>query len=97
MGFENQAADKIARLSCVHFFFFLDRDMKLLPIWPGKWFGYRWRIMPEDGPTKADPRCLSGFYYSSIKPTEDLASGLIGPLLICSKETMDQRGNQVGV
>ncbi|KAJ6663306.1 hypothetical protein lerEdw1_010442 [Lerista edwardsae] len=71
------------------------RDMKLLPLRPGQWRAYLWRIMPEDGPTKADPRCLTRFYYSSIKPAEDIASGLIGPLLICSKETMDQRGNQM--
>ncbi|XP_032993067.1 coagulation factor VIII isoform X5 [Lacerta agilis] len=51
--------------------------------------------MPEDGPTNSDPRCLTRYYYSSIKPARDLASGLIGPLLICFKETMDRRGNQM--
>nr|XP_028570220.1 coagulation factor VIII isoform X5 [Podarcis muralis] len=51
--------------------------------------------MPEDGPTNSDPRCLTHYYYSSIKPARDLASGLIGPLLICFKETMDRRGNQM--
>ncbi|XP_053129973.1 coagulation factor VIII isoform X2 [Hemicordylus capensis] len=70
-------------------------DMKLLAIQAHHWMVYRWKIMPEDGPTKSDPRCLTRFYYSSVKPAQDLASGLIGPLLICLKETMDQRGNQM--
>ncbi|XP_053230695.1 coagulation factor VIII isoform X1 [Podarcis raffonei] len=69
--------------------------MKLLPIRPNQVFTYRWKIMPEDGPTNSDPRCLTHYYYSSIKPARDLASGLIGPLLICFKETMDRRGNQM--
>lgn len=75
--------------------FFLDQNMKVIPIRPKQVFAYRWKIMPEDGPTRSDPSCLTRYYYSSIKPAKDLASGLIGPLLICFKETMDQRGNQV--
>ncbi|KAH0630993.1 hypothetical protein JD844_004444 [Phrynosoma platyrhinos] len=70
-------------------------NVKLLPIRPTQVFMYRWKIMPEDGPTRSDPHCLTRYYYSSIKPAKDLASGLIGPLLICLKETMDQRGNQI--
>ncbi|XP_070615911.1 coagulation factor VIII isoform X2 [Erythrolamprus reginae] len=71
------------------------QNMKAVPIRPKQVFTYRWRIMLEDGPTRTDPSCLTRYYYSSIKPVKDLASGLIGPLLICFKETMDQRGNQV--
>ncbi|XP_015282008.1 PREDICTED: coagulation factor VIII [Gekko japonicus] len=70
-------------------------NMKRLAIQPGQWIEYRWNIMPEDSPTKSDARCLTRFYYSSLRPSRDLASGLIGPLLICSRETMDQRGNQI--
>ncbi|XP_062997945.1 coagulation factor VIII [Elgaria multicarinata webbii] len=70
-------------------------DMKLTSIRTNQVFKYRWTIMPEDGPTRSDPRCLTRYYYSSIRPAKDLASGLIGPLLICFKETMDQRGHQV--
>ncbi|KAL8180994.1 UNVERIFIED_CONTAM: hypothetical protein K2H54_043513 [Gekko kuhli] len=69
--------------------------MKRLAIQPGQWIEYQWKIMPEDSPTKSDARCLTRFYYSSLRPSRDLASGLIGPLLICSRETMDQRGNQI--
>ncbi|KGL83333.1 Coagulation factor VIII, partial [Tinamus guttatus] len=71
------------------------RDVKDIPVLPGQSFTYSWRVTTEDGPTQADPRCLTRFYYSSINPTRDMASGLIGPLLICSKKSMDQRGNQI--
>uniref|UniRef100_A0A8C6YMM1 Coagulation factor VIII n=1 Tax=Nothoprocta perdicaria TaxID=30464 RepID=A0A8C6YMM1_NOTPE len=71
------------------------RDVKDIPVPPGQSFTYSWRVTTEDGPTNADPRCLTRFYYSSINPTRDTASGLIGPLLICFKKSMDQRGNQV--
>uniref|UniRef100_A0A8D2LED6 Coagulation factor VIII n=1 Tax=Varanus komodoensis TaxID=61221 RepID=A0A8D2LED6_VARKO len=80
----------VARLACKKAL-----NLKIMPLRPGKQFVYRWTIMPEDGPTHSDPRCLTRYYYSSIKPMKDLASGLIGPLLICFKETMDQRGNQI--
>uniref|UniRef100_A0A8C2TIF7 Coagulation factor VIII n=1 Tax=Coturnix japonica TaxID=93934 RepID=A0A8C2TIF7_COTJA len=70
-------------------------DVKDIPIAPGQSFTYKWSITTEDGPTQADPRCLTRFYYSSINPVQDTASGLIGPLLICSKKSMDQRGNQI--
>jgi len=72
-----------------------EKDVKDIPIAPGQSFTYRWSITTEDGPTQADPRCLTRFYYSSINPVQDTASGLIGPLLICFKKSMDQRGNQV--
>ncbi|NWI40509.1 FA8 factor, partial [Picathartes gymnocephalus] len=73
------------------------KDVKDIPIPPGQSFTYSWTLTAEDGPTQADPRCLTRFYYSSIDPVRDTASGLIGPLLICSKKSMDQRGNQVGL
>ncbi|KFU89190.1 Coagulation factor VIII, partial [Chaetura pelagica] len=72
-----------------------DKEVKDIPIPPGQSFTYSWRVTSEDGPTPADPRCLTRFYYSSIHPERDVASGLIGPLLVCSKKSMDQRGNQI--
>ncbi|NWS43479.1 FA8 factor, partial [Probosciger aterrimus] len=62
-----------------------DKDVKDIPIPPGQSFTYSWKVTTEDGPTQADPRCLTRFYYSSIDPVRDTASGLIGPLLICFK------------
>ncbi|XP_021262077.1 coagulation factor VIII isoform X1 [Numida meleagris] len=72
-----------------------EKDVKDIPIAPGQSFTYRWSVTTEDGPMQADPHCLTRFYYSSINPVQDTASGLIGPLLICFKKSMDQRGNQI--
>lgn len=71
------------------------KHLKDLPILPGEIFKYKWKVTIEDGPTKSDPRCLTRYYSSFINPDRDLASGLIGPLLICYKESVDQRGNQM--
>ncbi|XP_004606640.3 coagulation factor VIII isoform X1 [Sorex araneus] len=69
--------------------------VKDLPIMPGEIFKYKWMVTLADGPTKSDPRCLTRYYASAVDQERDLASGLIGPLLICSKESVDQRGNQM--
>ncbi|XP_031220563.1 coagulation factor VIII isoform X5 [Mastomys coucha] len=71
------------------------KHVKDLPIHPGEIFKYKWTVTVEDGPTKSDPRCLTRYYSSFINPERDLASGLIGPLLICYKGSVDQRGNQM--
>ncbi|XP_007538277.1 coagulation factor VIII isoform X1 [Erinaceus europaeus] len=71
------------------------KHLRDLAILPGEMFKYKWTVMAEDGPTKSDPRCLTRYYSSSIDRDRDLASGLIGPLLICYKESVDQRGNQM--
>ncbi|XP_038604064.1 coagulation factor VIII [Tachyglossus aculeatus] len=71
------------------------KELKDFPISPGETFKYLWTVTAEDGPTKSDARCLTRFYSSSIDPERDLASGLIGPLLICFKGSMDKRGNQM--
>ncbi|XP_048192248.1 coagulation factor VIII isoform X2 [Perognathus longimembris pacificus] len=69
--------------------------LKDFPILPGEIFKYKWTVTVEDGPTKSDPRCLTRYYSSFINLERDLASGLIGPLLICYKESVDQTGNQM--
>ncbi|XP_023564234.1 coagulation factor VIII isoform X2 [Octodon degus] len=71
------------------------KHLKDLPILPGEIFKYKWTVTVEDGPTKSDPRCLTRYYSSFLNLERDLASGLIGPLLICYKESVDQRGNQM--
>lgn len=71
------------------------KHVKDLPIHPGEIFKYKWTVTMEDGPRKSDPRCLTRYYLSLVNPERDLASGLIGPLLICCKESVDQRGNQM--
>ncbi|KAM7045154.1 coagulation factor VIII [Molossus nigricans] len=71
------------------------KHLKDMPILPGEIFKYKWTVTVEDGPTKSDPRCLTRYYSSFVNQERDLASGLIGPLLICYKESVDQRGNQM--
>nr|XP_044619172.1 coagulation factor VIII [Equus asinus] len=71
------------------------KHLKDMPILPGEIFKYKWTVAVEDGPTKSDPRCLTRYYSSFVNLERDLASGLIGPLLICYKESVDQRGNQM--
>nr|ACO95359.1 coagulation factor VIII isoform a precursor (predicted) [Dasypus novemcinctus] len=71
------------------------KHLKDFPVMPGEIFKYKWTVTLEDGPTKSDPRCLTRYYSSFINLERDLASGLIGPLLICYKESVDQRGNQI--
>ncbi|KAM4818537.1 coagulation factor VIII isoform 1-T1 [Thomomys bottae] len=71
------------------------KHLKDFPILPGEIFKYKWKVTVDDGPTKSDPRCLTRYYSSFINLERDLASGLIGPLLICYKESVDQTGNQM--
>ncbi|XP_005994800.1 coagulation factor VIII [Latimeria chalumnae] len=70
-------------------------DLKEVAVQPNQGITYLWTITSQDGPTKTDPHCLTRFYYSSIDPIRDVASGLMGPLVVCSKETIDFRGNLV--
>ncbi|XP_075394710.1 coagulation factor VIII [Tenrec ecaudatus] len=71
------------------------KHWKDFPIMPGETFKYKWTVTPEDGPTDSDPQCLTRYYSSFVHLERDMASGLIGPLLICYKESVDQRGNQM--
>ncbi|XP_072286009.1 coagulation factor VIII [Pyxicephalus adspersus] len=65
------------------------------PIYPNDSITYTWHVTTYDSPASSDPRCLTRFYGSFLDLQRDLASGLIGPLLICSKQTLDQGGNQI--
>ncbi|KAM4663036.1 coagulation factor VIII isoform 2-T2 [Discoglossus pictus] len=70
-------------------------QLKDQPVYPNQSITYIWHVTQHDAPTSTDQRCLTRFYSSSLHPKRDLASGLIGPLLICKKQTLTQRGNQV--
>ncbi|XP_040178734.1 coagulation factor VIII [Rana temporaria] len=65
------------------------------PVYPNDSITYIWQVTPYDSPASSDPRCLTRFYSSFLNLQKDLASGLIGPLLICSKQTLDRAGNQI--
>ncbi|XP_070624220.1 coagulation factor V isoform X1 [Bos indicus] len=61
---------------------------------PGETYTYKWNILESDEPTENDAQCLTRPYYSNVDITRDLASGLIGLLLICKSRSLDRRGIQ---
>ncbi|KAM5237485.1 coagulation factor V [Ctenodactylus gundi] len=61
---------------------------------PGETYTYKWSIVEFDEPTENDAQCLTRPYYSDVDVTRDLASGLIGLLLICKSRSLDRRGAQ---
>lgn len=56
---------------------------------PNETVTYFWTMARSDGPTGSDLGCLTRFYFSNVDMDRDLASGLIGPLLICAKNMLD--------
>ncbi|XP_023564405.1 coagulation factor V isoform X1 [Octodon degus] len=61
---------------------------------PGETYTYKWNILESDEPTDSDAQCLTRPYYSDVDVTRDIASGLIGLLLICKSRSLDMRGIQ---
>lgn len=72
-------------------------DLRSLAVPPGEIMMYLWKVTAVDAPTKADPRCLTRLYHSTVDPERDIASGLVGPLIICKSESLDKRGKVVSV
>nr|XP_057938857.1 coagulation factor V isoform X2 [Doryrhamphus excisus] len=62
---------------------------------PGETHTYVWKVMEEDEPLKGDPRCFTRLYHSAVDTPRDIASGLIGPLLICKSQSLNVRNVQV--
>nr|XP_028581903.1 hephaestin-like protein 1 isoform X1 [Podarcis muralis] len=56
---------------------------------PGSNYTYTWLVTDEFSPTPADPRCLTWIYHSHIDTPKDISTGLIGPLVVCRKGTLD--------
>ncbi|KAJ8246909.1 hypothetical protein GJAV_G00256690 [Gymnothorax javanicus] len=69
------------------------KNLRDYAVKPNETFVYLWEISSEDGPSPADPKCLTRLYQSTVDPVRDVASGLIGPLVICHRKTLDKRGN----
>ncbi|XP_017389596.1 coagulation factor V isoform X2 [Cebus imitator] len=61
---------------------------------PGETYTYKWNILELDEPTENDAQCLTRPYYSNVDIMRDIASGLIGLLLICKTRSLDKRGIQ---
>ncbi|XP_042316140.1 ferroxidase HEPHL1 isoform X2 [Sceloporus undulatus] len=64
---------------------------------PGDVFEYKWRVPESVGPTDSDPPCLTYLYYSATDPVMDTQSGLVGPLIICKKDSLEPDGSQKGI
>ncbi|XP_026138757.1 hephaestin-like protein 1 isoform X1 [Carassius auratus] len=60
---------------------------------PGESYTYTWQVKPEYAPTEADAPCLTWIYHSHVDSPKDIASGLIGPLLICKQGSLDKRSD----
>uniref|UniRef100_G5EA73 Ceruloplasmin n=1 Tax=Sarcophilus harrisii TaxID=9305 RepID=G5EA73_SARHA len=60
-------------------------------------FTYEWTVPDGVGPTYQDPNCLTKMYYSGVNPIKDMFTGLIGPLIICRKGSLDSDGRQIGM
>uniref|UniRef100_A0A671M8H3 ferroxidase n=1 Tax=Sinocyclocheilus anshuiensis TaxID=1608454 RepID=A0A671M8H3_9TELE len=56
---------------------------------PGHMTTYSWTIPKRSGPGRSDPNCITYAYYSSVSLVEDLMSGLVGPLIVCRKNTLN--------
>ncbi|XP_058476880.1 coagulation factor V [Solea solea] len=62
---------------------------------PGETYTYVWRVVEEDEPLEGDSRCLTRMYHSAVDTPRDIASGLIGPILICKSQSLNVRNVQL--
>ncbi|XP_063811714.1 coagulation factor V isoform X2 [Pseudophryne corroboree] len=63
-------------------------------VMPGETMTYYWTILETDEPTKSDPQCLTRIYHSTVNIVKDIASGLLGTLLICKPLALNTRRMQ---
>ncbi|XP_061103932.1 ferroxidase HEPHL1-like [Conger conger] len=61
-----------------------------MPVQPGGMQQYQWDFPERSGPGSSDPNCIPFPYYSTVDFVKDTASGLVGPLVVCRKGTLDQ-------
>uniref|UniRef100_A0A8C5RXK4 Plastocyanin-like domain-containing protein n=1 Tax=Laticauda laticaudata TaxID=8630 RepID=A0A8C5RXK4_LATLA len=66
----------------------------LCSVEPGQIYTYKWTVLDTDEPTVKDSQCITKLYHSAVDMTRDIASGLIGPLLVCKRKALDSKGVQ---
>ena len=71
------------------------QDLRSMGVPPNTTFSYVWKLGPDSGTLEGDPQCLTQLYQSTVHPERDLASGLVGTLLICKYEAIDHVGRLV--
>lgn len=64
---------------------------------PGETHTYVWKVVEQDEPLDSDSRCLTRLYHSAVDTPRDIASGLIGPMLICKSQSLNVRNVQVRI
>uniref|UniRef100_A0A452QU46 ferroxidase n=1 Tax=Ursus americanus TaxID=9643 RepID=A0A452QU46_URSAM len=55
-------------------------------VYPGEQYTYVLDANQDQSPGEEDSNCVTRIYHSHIDAPKDIASGLIGPLIICKKE-----------
>ncbi|XP_068599247.1 ceruloplasmin [Brachionichthys hirsutus] len=63
---------------------------------PGSTVTYEWTVPESHSPTPRDSNCLTRFYHSHINTPKDIYSGLVGPLIVCKRGTLDLHVNSPG-
>lgn len=64
---------------------------------PGGYHVYKWTVPERSGPDKHDPNCITWPYFSATNPVRDTETGLIGPIIVCRKGTLDSHGKRSDV
>ncbi|XP_030784837.1 ceruloplasmin isoform X1 [Rhinopithecus roxellana] len=59
-------------------------------VYPGEQYTYMLLATEEHSPGEGDSNCVTRIYHSHIDAPKDIASGLIGPLIICKKDSLDK-------
>ncbi|XP_039096959.1 ceruloplasmin isoform X2 [Hyaena hyaena] len=57
---------------------------------PGDEYIYVLNATQEQSPGEEDSNCVTRIYHSHIDAPKDITSGLIGPLIFCKKDSLDQ-------
>uniref|UniRef100_A0A8C8Z8S5 Ceruloplasmin n=1 Tax=Prolemur simus TaxID=1328070 RepID=A0A8C8Z8S5_PROSS len=58
-------------------------------VFPGQLYTYVLHASDEQSPGEGDSNCVTRIYHSHIDAPKDIASGLIGPLILCKKDSLD--------
>ncbi|XP_075412020.1 ceruloplasmin isoform X2 [Tenrec ecaudatus] len=58
-------------------------------VYPGQQYTYILHATEDQKPGEADSNCVTRIYHSHIDAPRDIASGLIGPFILCKKDSLD--------
>ncbi|XP_012498340.1 PREDICTED: ceruloplasmin isoform X1 [Propithecus coquereli] len=58
-------------------------------VYPGQQYTYMLHADEGQSPGEEDSNCVTRIYHSHIDAPKDIASGLIGPLILCKKDSLD--------